>query len=141
VAVVTEAEVRELLNVCGEYDGTEYGEPAVVFWAEAPDCRWLPNLACDEAPAAAKIASLLLGDRRPKNPAAYCRKAIQSDPDPVARFAIPPLAWPPWCGECDERDRTRETEPRPGAVVTVERCPNCHPLRDADPNPPRGATA
>jgi hypothetical protein len=49
---VTEAEVRELLNVCGEYDGTEYGEPAVVFWAEALDCRWLPNLAYDEALAA-----------------------------------------------------------------------------------------
>ena len=41
---MTEAEVRELLRRCGDFDGTQYGEPAVVFWAEALACRWLPNL-------------------------------------------------------------------------------------------------
>lgn len=46
---MTEAEVRELLAVCASYDGTEYGEPAVVAWRDSLDCPWVPNLSFDEA--------------------------------------------------------------------------------------------
>jgi hypothetical protein len=46
---MTEAEVRQLLKVCGEYDGTTYGEPAVATWTDALDNAFVPNLSYDEA--------------------------------------------------------------------------------------------
>jgi hypothetical protein len=35
---------------------------------------------------AAKVAGHILGDQPVRNPAAYCRKAIEQDPNPQARF-------------------------------------------------------
>lgn len=80
-----------------------------------------------DAPGAAKIAALILGSRQPKNAAAYCRKAIQSDPDPVTRFAIPAPPGAPWCGECDQRTRMRvvPSQVNPG-YDTGAPCPKCH---------------
>jgi hypothetical protein len=83
-----------------------------------------------DARAAAKIAAVLLGDRSPQNPAAYCRKAITNDPDPVTRFAISPPPRPPWCGECDEQTRMRSGPGRPGALEeTLTPCHACHPSK------------
>jgi len=35
-------------------------------------------------------------------------------------------SWPPWCGECDEKNRWLDMSDR------VRRCPRCHPLRGRD---------
>jgi hypothetical protein len=39
-----------------------------------------------DAEWAAKIAGHILGDRHVRDPAGYCRKAIESDPNPQVRF-------------------------------------------------------
>jgi general stress protein YciG len=41
---------------------------------------------------AAKIAGHILGDRQMRNPAGYCRKAIETEPNPQARFLPNPNA-------------------------------------------------
>lgn len=68
---MTEAEVRELLKICGGYDGASYGEPAVVTWADALDCAWVPNLGYEEA-----LAAVL---------AHYERSPVRVKPDEVLR--------------------------------------------------------
>lgn len=58
-----------------------------------------------------------------------CR-ACGTSPRQLAAVDKQPRARPPWCGVCDETDRTIEL---PGA--TVRRCPDCHPLTQQEPTP------
>jgi hypothetical protein len=79
-----------------------------------------------DADTAAKIARTILGRRKPNDPAAYCRAAIEADADPVTRFALPGPARPPWCGECHEPSRRRQAQ---DDGRDLGPCPKCHPSK------------
>lgn len=74
--------------------------------------------------AAHAVAADILTGRKPRNRAAYIRRAVMADANPAARFlpAPPTDPRPPWCGdrECNQTTRMRE---KPDG--TPYKCPDC----------------
>jgi hypothetical protein len=78
-----------------------------------------------DASWAAAVAANILGARKPKDPAAYCRQAIQNDPDPRARF-LPAEPSPLPCPHCHGSRREADADGR-----DIGPCPECHPKSKA----------
>jgi hypothetical protein len=86
--------------------------PAV---ASALAAGWTPGALADHVGA---------NTARIRNPAAVLAARLSQPelPQPPPRAA----SWPPWCGECHEQTRRRES----ADGADAGRCPDCHPLAD-----------